>query len=299
MSNSASLQTWLLAARPRTLPAAATPVIVGSAAAMSTGNFSPTAALAALFGALLLQIGANLANDVFDYQKGADTSARLGPLRVTQAGLLTPRQVITGMSIIFLLASLCGVYLIARSGWQIALVGLASILAAMAYTGGPYPLGYHGLGEVAVFIFFGPVAVVGTYFVQALAIDALAWWAAIPVGLLTVAILVVNNLRDIATDRASRKLTLAARFGANWARKEYLVILILAYLFPLLMLLSGVTRAWVLLPWVSLPILVQRVQDIYRLEGRALNRLLGDTGQLELVYGMLFSLGLLLNTLLG
>lgn len=299
MSNPASLQTWLLAARPRTLPAAATPVIVGSAAAMSTGNFSPTAALAALIGALLLQIGANLANDVFDYQKGADTSARLGPLRVTQAGLLTPRQVITGMSIIFLLASLCGVYLIARSGWQIALVGLASILAAMAYTGGPYPLGYHGLGEVAVFIFFGPVAVVGTYYVQALAIDALAWWAAVPVGLLTVAILVVNNLRDIATDRASRKLTLAARFGANWARKEYLIILLLAYLFPLLMLLSGVTRAWVLLPWVSLPILVQRVQDIYRLEGRALNRLLGDTGQLELVYGVLFSLGLLLNTLLG
>lgn len=299
MTTPSPLQTWLLASRPRTLPAAATPVIVGSAAAMSTGHFSAGPALAALLGALLLQIGANLANDVFDYQKGVDTSARLGPLRVTQAGLLTSKQVLIGMGVVFGLAALCGVYLIAVSGWPVLVVGLASILAAMAYTGGPYPLGYHGLGEVAVFAFFGPVAVVGTYYVQANSLDPLAWWASIPIGLLTVAILVVNNLRDITTDRATGKMTLAARFGVDWARKEYILVVALAYLFPFLMLIAGASRAWALLPWVSLPIFIQRVQDIHRLEGRALNKLLGDTGQLELVFGMLFSLGLLLNPLLG
>lgn len=299
MTTPASLQTWLLASRPRTLPAAATPVIVGSAAAMSTGHFAAGPALAALLGALLLQIGANLANDVFDYQKGVDTSARLGPLRVTQAGLLTPRQVLTGMAVVFGLAALCGVYLVAVSGWPILVVGLVSILAAMAYTGGPYPLGYHGLGEAAVFVFFGPVAVVGTYYVQTKSLDALALWTSMPVGLLTVAILVVNNLRDIATDRATGKLTLAARFGASWTRREYIFVLVLAYLFPVLMLIADVSRAWILLPWISLPLFIQRIQDIYRLEGRALNKLLGDTGQLELVFGVLFSLGLLLNPLLG
>ncbi len=165
-------QIWLMASRPRTLPAAAAPVIAGSAAAFSTGHFDLLPALAALFGALLLQIGANYANDVFDYHKGADTAGRVGPVRVTSAGLLTPGQVKAGMWVVFGLAVLCGLYLAIHAGWPVIAIGALSILGAIAYTGGPYPLGYHGLGELAVFLFFGLAAVCGTYYVQSLRIDA-------------------------------------------------------------------------------------------------------------------------------
>src|SRR5512133_3920193 len=203
------LQVWTMASRPRTLPAAAAPVIAASAAAFASGHFDPLPALAALLGALLLQIGANFANDVFDYQKGADTAERMGPLRVTAAGLLSPRQVKAGMWVVFGLAALCGLYLALHAGWVVVIIGLLSIVTAIAYTGGPYPLGYHGLGEVAVFLFFGLAAVCGTYYVQALRLDPVAVWTAIPMGLLIVAILVVNNLRDVDTDRATGKMTLA------------------------------------------------------------------------------------------
>lgn len=288
-----------MAARPRTLPAAASPVIAGTALAAADGRFAPLPALAALAGALLLQIAANLANDVFDYHKGADNTNRLGPLRVTTAGLLSPREVLTGMWITFALAAACGLVLILSAGWPVVVIGLASILAAIAYTGGPYPLGYHGLGELAVFIFFGPVAVIGTYFVQALAVSSAAIWISIPLGLLTVAILVINNLRDIHSDRAANKLTLAARYGKDWARKEYLAVITLAYLVLPVMVLFGAARPWVLLAWLTLPMFVERARQAYQLEGRALNLLLASTGQLELAYAVFLSLGLLLQTLLG
>src|SRR5574338_277535 len=247
------LMVWLMAARPRTLPAAAAPVIVGSAAAFSTGHFDLLPALAALFGALLLQIGANFANDVFDYQKGVDTAHRLGPVRVTSAGLLRAGQVKAGMWAVFGLAGLCGLYLALHAGWPVVAIGLFSILAAIAYTGGPYPLGYHGLGEVAVFIFFGLVAVCGTYYVQALRFNGLSVWAAIPMGLLIVAILIVNNLRDAQTDRATGKMTLAARFGEEWAQREYLIVVAGAYLVPVLMWVCGAAGWPVMLAWLSLP----------------------------------------------
>lgn len=266
---------------------------------MSAGKFAPLPALAALLGALLLQIGSNLANDVFDYLKGSDTHERLGPLRVTQARLLTPRQVIAGMVVVFLLAALCGVYLIVISGWPVLVIGLAAILTAVIYTGGPFPLGYHGLGELAVFIFFGPAAVIGTYYVQALHVSPAAVWASLPMGLLTVGILVINNLRDIETDRVAGKRTLAVRFGAEWARREYAVTVGAAYLLPLLMVLSGAARPWVLLCWASLPRYLFFVQSLYRTEGRALNRTLGEAGMLELVYGLFFGLGFVLQPLLG
>ncbi|MEW6649442.1 MAG: 1,4-dihydroxy-2-naphthoate octaprenyltransferase, partial [Chloroflexota bacterium] len=187
-------RVWLLAARPRTLPAAAAPVLVGSAAAFADGIFRPLPAIAALLGALLLQIGANIANDYFDFKKGADTSERVGPLRVMQAGLLSPRQVIGGMVVVFGLAALVGIYLIAVAGLPVLVIGVVSILAALAYTGGPYPLAYHGLGELFVLLFFGLAAVCGTYYVQARALNAVAVWSALPVGLLAMAILTVNNL---------------------------------------------------------------------------------------------------------
>ncbi len=287
------LRPWLLASRPKTLPAAAAPVLVGTALAWQLGGFRPGPALAALAGALLLQIGANLANDVYDYQQGADTADRLGPLRVTQAGLLAPAQVKTGMWLVFGLASLCGLYLVLAAGWPVVVIGLCSILAAIAYTGGPYPLGYHGLGEWFVFIFFGLAGVMGTCYVQALRLSWTALWAAVCMGLLTAAILVVNNLRDIVTDRAAGKRTLAARFGAAWARREYLALLVTAYLIPPALALVGAASPAVLLSWLSLPLALHLVHFVFTQEGRPLNLALARTGQLELLFGVLFALGLL------
>jgi 1,4-dihydroxy-2-naphthoate polyprenyltransferase len=288
------LQIWLLAARPKTLPAAAAPVIVGTAAAYSEGVFHLWPALAALLGALLIQIGTNFANDVFDFKRGADTSERLGPLRVTQAGLLAPHQVMIGMWITFGLAALIGLYLIMVGGWPIVIIGLLSILSGIAYTGGPFPLGYNGLGDVFVFIFFGLVAVCGTYYVQAGSVSALAVWAAIPIGALATTILVVNNLRDIETDRTAGKKTLAVRFGAKGAQLEYFFLLGLAYLVPLLMWLLGYSTPWVMLAWFSLPTVKPLIDKVLYGKGRLLNLALAGTARLELIYSFLFSIGLII-----
>lgn len=290
-----ALQAWRLAIRPKTLPAAAAPVLVGTAVAISEGHFRLVPALAALVGALLLQIGSNLANDLFDYKKGADTTERLGPLRVTQAGLLSPRQVGMGAGLVFGMAALVGLYLTLIGGWPILLLGLLAILSAVAYTGGPFPLGYHGLGELFVFIFFGLVAVCGTYYVQVLAVSATAWWSAVPVGLLASAILVVNNLRDIASDRAVGKRTLAVRLGVRGARIEYLVLLGAAYLIPLLIWALGSAKGWVLLSWLSLLVARRPVEWVLGQEGRILNRALAGTARLELVFALLLSAGLILS----
>jgi 1,4-dihydroxy-2-naphthoate octaprenyltransferase len=189
--------TWMLAIRPRTLPAAAAGVIMGSALAWRDGFFRLDAAFACLLTALLLQIGSNLANDVFDFERGTDTPERLGPVRVTQAGLLTPSQIKVGLAVVFALAALFGLYLAWLGGWPIIIIGIAAILSAIAYTGGPFPLGYYGLGDLFVFIFFGLASVAGTYYVQAGFVSAAAWWMSIPPGLIITAILVVNNLRDL------------------------------------------------------------------------------------------------------
>jgi 1,4-dihydroxy-2-naphthoate octaprenyltransferase len=288
---------WILAARPRTLPAAVAPVIAASALAFCHGKFALAPALAALIGALLIQIGANFSNDLFDFQKGVDTSQRVGPTRVTQAGLLSQREVAAGTAAVFGLAALCGLYLGWVSGWPVIAIGVLSILAALAYTGGPYPLGYNGLGELFVFLFFGVAAVVGTYYVQAREAPLSAFALSIPIGLLVVNILVVNNLRDIATDRASGKRSLAVRFGEAWTRREYLAVLSLAYLAPALMALSGLLPAWVLLSWLSSPLAFRLVDSIKKETGRALNRTLAATGQLELAYCLLLGVGLVIARL--
>lgn len=293
--NKTRTQIWLMAARPKTLPAAGGPVVVGTAVAIAEGVFSLGPALAALLVALLLQIGANIANDVLDYEKGTDAVDRLGPLRVTQAGLLKPEEVKRGMWLIFGLAGLIGLYLALIGGWPVLVIGVLSIASAIAYTGGPFPVGYHGLGDLFVFIFFGPVAVCGTYYVQANAWSATAWWASLPMGLLTVAILVVNNLRDIETDRASDKMTLAVYLGVRGTQVEYLLLLGLAYLAPLLMWLSGVTKPTVLSAWLSLPLTIPLVRLTLREKGRVLNQALAGTARLDLVYGLLFSIGLILG----
>lgn len=292
MSN---LQIWMLAIRPKTLPAAAVPVIVGTAIAIGDSIFSFGPALAALIGALLIQIGSNLANDVFDFKKGTDTHERTGPLRVTQAGLLTPRQVTIGMWVVFALAFLDGLYLIAVGGWPILVIGILSIISAIAYTGGPYPLGYNGLGDIFVFIFFGLVAVCGTYYVQAGMISVASVWAALPVGLLATAILVVNNFRDLETDKKTGKRTLAVRLGVKKTQAEYVLLLMSSYLVPVLMWLTGYGSAWLLLSWLSLPLAIPLIRDMFTKKGSSLNATLAGTAKLEFIYGILFSLGYILS----
>ncbi|HEY4159219.1 MAG TPA: 1,4-dihydroxy-2-naphthoate polyprenyltransferase [Polyangiaceae bacterium] len=294
-----SVEAWLLASRPKTLSAAAVPVVVGSACAAATGAVRWPAGLAALGGALLLQIGANFANDVFDHERGADTAERLGPTRAVQAGLIDAAQMRRGMWFVFALALGFGVYLTLVAGPLILLIGLLSIASAIAYTGGPYPLGYHGLGDVFVFLFFGVIAVCGTAFVELGRMPWLSLWAALPVGALATAILVVNNLRDRETDARAGKRTLAVRFGRTGALAEYRALLLLSYAVPVALLVSASAGAFVLLPLLSAPLALRLERSVSRGEGRALNPLLGRTAGLLLAYGVLFALGLSAPAWLG
>lgn len=288
-------QAWMLAARPRTLPAAIGPVLIGSGLAIRDGQFAPLAALAALAGALLLQIGINMANDYFDHARGIDTSERLGPTRVAASGLISPARLRLGMIIVFGAAALTGVYLIAVGGWPLLAVGLAAIVAALAYSGGPFPLASYGLGDLLVFLFFGLAAVCGTYYAQARQLTWPALVAAVPPGMLITAILVVNNLRDIETDAKTGKRTLAVMLGPAGTRVEFVLLLVIAYVVPVILRLLGEVSWWGLLPLASLPLAVPLVGVMRdRVAGRALNKTLADTAQLSLVFGVLFALGLVL-----
>lgn len=285
----ASPRVWLMAARPKTLPAAVAPVIVGSAVAWSEGGFVPWAASAALAVALLLQIAANLANDVFDYRRGADTAHRLGPPRVTQSGLVPPGHVLIATVVVLIGAVLAGFPLVWRGGWPFLVLGFIAILSALAYTAGPAPLGYIGLGEIAVFAFFGLVAVAGTAYVQTKVLSWLAIAAAVPVGLLITAILVVNNLRDIETDRRAGKRTLAVRLGDAATRNEYVGLITGAYVLLPVYWLLGLVSMWWWLPWLTLPLAVPLVRRVARDSGPALNVALADTARLQLLFSILFA----------
>jgi len=281
-------QVWILACRPKTLPAAAAGVITGTALAWKDGQFRFGPALAALLVALLLQIGSNLANDVYDFERGADAGERHGPLRVTQAGLLTPIQVKAGMTVVFGLSALLGLYLAWQAGWVVIFIGLAAILSAIAYTGGPFPLGYLGLGDLFVFIFFGLAAVAGTYYVQAGSVSMEAWWMSLPIGWLIVDILVVNNLRDIQADRAAGKRTLAVRFGEAGTKSQYTILLAVSYLLIPVLAYKEILPWVTMLTWLSLPLAWRTLQMVLQKTGRALNAALAGTGQTTLVYSLLF-----------
>lgn len=288
------LRIWFLAIRPKTLPAAAASVIVGTAIAWHDVVFSAGPALAALGVALLLQIGSNLANDVYDDERGADTEDRLGPLRVTQSGLLTRKQVKTGMKIVFLLALTLGFYLTWVRGWMVLVIGVVAIVAAVAYTGGPWPLGYHGLGEVFVFLFFGVTAVVGTYWVQAGATSASAWLMSVPIGLLITAIIVVNNLRDIEQDRVAGKHTMAVRVGVRATRIEYALCILGAYAFVAVGVALRIVPVQALASWLSVPLAVVSWRIVSAHAGTPLNRALALTGQTALLFSVLFAVGMVL-----
>jgi len=294
MATVSARSAWWLAMRPATLTASAAPVLVGTGAAWADGQFAPWPALAALVGASLLQIGANFANDVFDFERGADTHDRLGPQRATQQGWISAAQMKRAMWLTFALATLVGLYLTAVAGWPVFALGLLSIAAAYLYTGGPKPYGYLGLGDLAVFVFFGFGAVAGTYYVQAHSVSTLAWLAAIPIGALATAILVVNNLRDIETDARAGKHTLAVRLGDRPTRGYYLLLLAVAYLMPAFLWWRGLADAWVLLPWLSLPLAIRLARRMLHERGLALNGCLVRTASLEVVFGLLFAVGLAL-----
>jgi 1,4-dihydroxy-2-naphthoate polyprenyltransferase len=282
-------RVWLVAARPATLPAAVVPVVVGTGAAFhDIHRLNVPIFLATLLTALLIQIGTNFANDVFDFRRGADTAERLGPLRVTQGGLVTPRQILIATYLTFGLAVLLGLYLVAVGGTTILIIGLVCVAAGLLYTGGPWPFGYHGLGDLVCFLTFGVLAVIGTVYLQTQHIGALDGWASIPVGCLVTAILIVNNLRDIDTDRRVGKTTLAVLLGKTGTRVEYVACIAVAYAVAVGLGLAGHVSVWWWLPLLSLPLAVWLVRFVTRAEGRPLNQALKRTGQLHLVFGLLF-----------
>jgi 1,4-dihydroxy-2-naphthoate polyprenyltransferase len=284
-----------MAARPRTLPAAIAPVLVGTAAAIEwVGELPrPWAFVAALIGSIFIQIGTNLANDYSDAKRGADTVDRLGPVRVTSAGLVAPQRVLVATWVAFAVAVACGIYLTIVAGWAILLIGIVSIAAGVLYTGGPRPYGYAGFGEAFVFLFFGLVAVNGSYYVQIEDLDALPLGLSISVGFLATAILVVNNVRDIETDRRAGKNTLAVRMGRQNAVVLYRLLVLGAFAVLPIALLAGEASAWPLIGLLALPLAIGPLRTMSnRTDGPALNAALAGTGALLGAFSLLVSLGL-------
>ena len=296
------MRIWLMAALPRTLPAAIAPVLVGTAAAVEWFGRLPRAGafVAALVGSIFIQIGTNLANDYSDAKRGADTADRLGPVRVTSAGLVTPQRVMRATWIAFAVAIACGIYLATVAGAIILVVGAVSIAAGVLYTGGPRPYGYAGLGEIFVFLFFGLVAVNGAYYVQVEHLDALPLGLSLAIGALATAILVVNNVRDLETDRRAGKRTLAVRLGREKTRGLYAGMLLVAFLTAPLPWPFGSMDAWLLLPWLAAPLALKLIGVVRtRIDGPALNGALARTGALQLLFCILFSAGILASGGIG
>lgn len=287
-----TLELWTHAARPHTLPAAAAPVLAGGGLALADGSFATLPFLAALAGAALLQVGANVANDYFDGVRGTDESKESGFVRVTGSGLVEPARVRRWMLAVFGLALAPGAYLMWVGGWPIAAVGVAAALAALAYTGGPWPYGYHGLGELSTFLFFGPVAVAGTHYVQSLRLDAAALVAGAGVGAHCTAILVVNNLRDRETDARAGKRTLAVLMGDPAARGSYVALLAAAGLVPLAGLAAGLWGAGALLAWIGVAAVVPAMITVLRSDrAEALDQALESTAQTLALYGLALGVG--------
>jgi 1,4-dihydroxy-2-naphthoate octaprenyltransferase len=291
------MNIWVMAARPRTLPAAIAPVLVGTAAAIEEVGELPRVGgfIAALIGSVFIQIGTNLANDYSDARRGADTADRLGPVRVTSAGLVTPRRVLTATWVAFAIAVACGVYLAVLAGPIILVVGVLSIAAGVLYTGGPRPYGYAGLGELFVFLFFGLVAVNGSYYVQLERLDLLPLGLSVAIGAMATAILVVNNVRDIETDRRAGKNTLAVRLGRERTRRLYVALLAVAYLVLPLTLLADGGPWWALLGLLSVPLARRAAEPVLtRTDGPSLNGALAATGALLAAFSLLVTAGLVI-----
>lgn len=285
---------WILASRPRTLAAAVVPVIVGSSVAIRDGLFQPLAAFVALLCSILIQVGTNYVNDLFDFLHGTDKEDRTGPQRAVASGIISVKEMKLGIYISFGFSFVFGLYLVSIGGLFILFLGVISILAGIAYTAGPFPLAYNGLGDIAVFIFFGFVGTTGTYYVQSLTITPMAFWSSVPVGALITNILVVNNYRDREEDRSNGKNTLAVIFGEKFTRLQYLIFMIVSYAILFVVYFTYKKSFWIFLPLLSLPISIKLIRMIYSLRGKDLNKTLELTAKLSAIYGLLFAAGILL-----
>ncbi len=288
------LQSWIIASRPKTLFAAVVPVFVGSALANYYNVLQIRYSLIALACSLLIQIGTNFHNDLYDFLKGADNEKRKGPQRVLASGLITVNEMKIDTFFIFLLAFLLGLYLVYVAGITILVIGIISILAALAYTSGPYPLAYNGLGDVFVFMFFGIIGTMGTFYIHANEFTWLAFFASLPVGALVTNILVVNNYRDIEEDKAAGKNTLAVKLGKTFTRYQYIFLLAISFLTPAFLFFFFKFDAWIFLPYITLPMAYNLIKMLKTLEGMELNKALELTARLSAIFGILFSAGILL-----
>jgi 1,4-dihydroxy-2-naphthoate octaprenyltransferase len=287
---------WVTASRPKTLAAAVVPVMVGTSIAYYDGFFDFLPAFLALICAILIQIGTNFANDYYDFIKGADTDQRIGFVRATSAGLIPAKMMFRATILTMSVAFLIGLFLVWHAGWIVLLIGILSLIFGIAYTGGPYPLGYNGLGDVFVFIFFGIVAVMTTYYVQALHWSYATFWASLAVGALSTNILVVNNLRDVPTDKISGKKTLGVLFGETTLKVEYVLLFFLAAAIPPHFYYIENYSAFVLLPLLTLPLMMKLTSQVWFFSNRStLNATLNSTAKLMTLFGMLFCVGILLN----
>ncbi len=285
---------WILASRPRTLAASVVPVIVGSSIAIRDGLFQPLAAFIALLCSILIQVGTNYVNDLFDFLHGTDKKDRVGPQRAVASEIISVHEMKLGIYFSFGLSFVLGMYLVSIGGWFILFLGVISILAGIAYTAGPFPLAYNGLGDIAVFIFFGFVGTVGTYYAQSLTITRMVFWSSVPVGALITNILVVNNYRDREEDRSNGKNTLAVIFGEKFTRLQYLTFMIVSYAILFVVYFTYKKSFWIFLPLLSLPISIKLIKMIYSLRGKDLNKTLELTAKLSAIYGLLFAAGILL-----
>lgn len=288
------LESWILASRPKTLLAAFVPVIIGSAVAAHHNSFKPLAATVALICSILIQVGTNFANDLYDFLSGKDTEERLGPTRALASGLISVKEMKIGVFLTFASTFLLGLYLVYLGGWLILLIGIFSIIAGIAYTAGPYPLAYNGLGDIFVFVFFGLIGTVGTYYVQTGSVQMIAVWTSIPVGALITNILVVNNYRDIDEDKSNGKNTLAVKLGEKFTRLQYVGFMILSYTILIVVYFTYKQSLFVFLPVLSLPVAIKLIKMIYSFKGTSLNNTLALTAKLSMIYGLLFAAGILL-----
>lgn len=297
MNNSqkiSKVKSWILASRPKTLLAAVVPVIIGSSLAYDVGKFHFFAALIALICSILIQIATNFVNDLYDHLKGSDTKERVGPERALANGWISVKEMKLGIFVTFALSFLLGLYLVYLGGWIILVIGILSIISGIAYTAGPYPLAYNGLGDIFVFVFFGIIGTVCTFYIQAHYVDALIFWASIPVGALITNILVVNNFRDIEQDKAASKITLAVKFGKKFAIAQYIFLVLISYAVPLIAFFKFDKEWFILLPLISLPLAVRLIKMLFTLKGTELNKTLELTAKFSAIFGLLFAIGIIL-----
>lgn len=293
IQNISKIHCWFLAARPKTLLAALVPVMVGSSLAIHNGKFFLPYSLVALLCSILIQIGTNYTNDLYDHLKGSDTKERKGPLRVLSAGYISVKEMKIGIFVVFAITFLLGLYLVYSAGWIILAIGIVSIIAGLAYTAGPFPLAYNGLGDVFVFIFFGIVGTMGTYYLHHQEFTVLSFLISLPVGALITNILVVNNFRDIEEDRVANKKTLAVIMGNTFSKIEFIVLLVISFVVPIVLLSFYDFSYWILLPVISLPMALNLIKMLNQLKGTELNKTLELTAKFSALYGLLFSIGII------